>query len=309
MNQRPSRELIEEVALAKGISESFVEKDWFVTQIISVIAGVQHPNFEVIFTGGTALSKAHKLLQRFSEDVDFRVRVLGQLPNRKACSDFKQVVAKSLRDYGFVVDDAQIQARDSNRFFSIELDYESYFPAASALRPHIQIEVTIKNPQLAPLYLPVSSFVSELTQQSPEVTSIGCIDPVESAIDKISAIAWRIPDRVRGSQDDDPTLVRHLHDLAILSSLAKNSPRFSALARDSISQDANRARNDLSIVELSSEDRLERMLYLLENEVSYAQEYKQFVDGVSYAADGSTPNFANAIQAVRELAHLIILIK
>jgi len=41
-----------------------VEKDWYVVQIIGIIADIQHGDFEVIFSGGTALSKAHKLLQR-----------------------------------------------------------------------------------------------------------------------------------------------------------------------------------------------------------------------------------------------------
>jgi hypothetical protein len=155
------------------------------------------------------------------------------------------------------------------------------------------------------LYLPVSSFVNELAQQPPEIRQIGCINPVESAADKLSAIAWRIPDRVRGGQDDDPSLVRHIHDLAILSSLAKNYAGFSVLLKESMNQDARRARNDLSIGSLPIEDRLQRALHLLENEASYTQEYKQFVDGVSYAPEGSTPSFATAVQAVRELTSLI----
>ena len=69
----PGRAVLEEVALLLGINEAFVEKDWFVTEVINVL--VQHPQagLSLVFTGGTALSKAHKLIKRFSEDVDFRV--------------------------------------------------------------------------------------------------------------------------------------------------------------------------------------------------------------------------------------------
>ena len=73
MNLRPKRELFEEIAQIMGIAQSFVEKDWYVVQIIGIIAGIQHNGFGIIFSGGTALSKAHKLLRRFSEDVDFRI--------------------------------------------------------------------------------------------------------------------------------------------------------------------------------------------------------------------------------------------
>jgi hypothetical protein len=74
------------------------------------------------------------------------------------------------------------------------------------LRPHVLIELTVKNIQLPPRYLPVSSFVNDVAKHSPEIAHIGCIDPAESAADKLSAIAWRIPDRVRGGEDDDPYL-------------------------------------------------------------------------------------------------------
>lgn len=75
MNQSPDLSLIRDVALETGIAESFVEKDWFVVQVIRTIAAIEHQGFEVVFSGGMALSKAHELLQRFSEDVDFRVLV------------------------------------------------------------------------------------------------------------------------------------------------------------------------------------------------------------------------------------------
>lgn len=303
MNLRPEEALIEEVARDKGMAESFVEKDWFVTQVIGVIATIEHNNFEVIFTGGTALSKAHKLLQRFSEDVDFRVRVPEPTPNRKAFSDFKHAVIKALRQYGFAITEPQIKARDNNRFFSIDLDYESYFSSMDALRPHIQIEIMARNTKLPSLYLPVSSFVNELTKQPPEVTRIGCIDPVESASDKLSAIAWRVLDRVRGSQHDDPALVRHIHDLAILKDLAQTYVNFPALVAFSMLQDNNRPRNDPSLPGLPVTEKFQRMLHVLENDAAYAQEYDRFVKGVSYAAQGHTPDFANAIQAVRVLVN------
>lgn len=73
MNMPADKSLIEEIATEMNISSSFVEKDWYVTQIIKIVAGLTYEDFEIVFTGGTALSKAHKLLQRFSEDTDFRV--------------------------------------------------------------------------------------------------------------------------------------------------------------------------------------------------------------------------------------------
>jgi predicted nucleotidyltransferase component of viral defense system len=65
MNAFPEKNLIEEVATIKGINPSFVEKDWHVNQVIELISGISFRDFSIIFSGGTALSKAHKLIQRF----------------------------------------------------------------------------------------------------------------------------------------------------------------------------------------------------------------------------------------------------
>lgn len=305
MNLRPERELFEEVARIMGIAESFVEKDWYVTQIIGIIAGIQHDGFEVIFSGGTALSKAHQLLRRFSEDIDFRVSVKKGRRTRKGRSAFKHKVVDTLRQSGFSIEDAHITARDENRFFSIDLTYDSYFPLAEALRPHVLIELTVRDTQRSPLFLPVSSFVNHLAKRPPEVARIGCIDPVESAADKLSAIVWRIPDRVRGGQDDDPSLVRHLHDLAILKDLALGHRDFPSLVAASMQQDLNRPKHDALIAGLPAREKFQRMLDVLEGDHEYALEYERFVQGVSYAAQGETPGFKEAIEALHRLIKVL----
>lgn len=71
----PKKAIIEEVARIKGISDAFIEKDRFVTQVIKLLSTIRFQDFSIVFTGGTALSKAHGLLERFSEDIDFRVIV------------------------------------------------------------------------------------------------------------------------------------------------------------------------------------------------------------------------------------------
>ncbi len=300
MNRRPEKELFEEVALLKNIDPSFIEKDWFVTQVIAVLADLNTDGFEFVFTGGTALSKAWQLIQRFSEDVDFRVIATHQ--SRKALSNFKHGVVEKLRKSGFAIEDDHIQARDENRFFSIDFYYPSYFARSGALRPHVQIEITIRDLQCPQRYLPVSSFVNAVTKQPPEVHRIACIDPAESASDKLSALAWRIPDRVRGGKDDDPSLVRHIHDLALLKELALTNTNFSALVSASMQEDDRRSKNNPSFAGLAKAEKFRQLLVILETEKEkYTREYDLFVKGVSYAAEGEVPDFTAAVKAVGAL--------
>ena len=53
-----------------GIEASIIEKDYYVTLFLQRIVARQ-PN--IIFKGGTSLSKCYKLINRFSEDIDLNI--------------------------------------------------------------------------------------------------------------------------------------------------------------------------------------------------------------------------------------------
>ena len=304
MNQPPEKSLIEEAAIFRGMAASFVEKDWFVTQVIAVLAALDHPDFTVIFSGGTALSKGYGLLQRFSEDIDFRVRASAPV-NRKSLSGFKRAVVETLRQSGFPLDDDQVHAGDGNRFIAIDLNYQSAFPQADALRPHIQIELTVSDLALPAIRCAVRSFINELAHHPPEVAAIDCIDPVESAADKLSALTWRVTDRVREQVGDDPSLVRHLHDLAILKDRALAHPQFPMLAAVVMTRDGERAKNATAFSSLTVREKFEQMWHRLNADHEYPKEYARFVNRVSYAQAGDTPDFTQALHALRALTEAV----
>lgn len=301
MNVQPDKDLFLQAATLKDMKASFVEKDWLVVQVIKILKDINIDGFDIVFSGGTALSKAHNLLFRFSEDIDFRVLVSPELRNRKSLSSFKHAVLDALRAAGFVIEEHHVKARDENRFFAIDLEYETAFPRQDSLRPHIQIEMTARDIQLPALTLPVSSFLNELAQEPPEIFAISCIDPVESTADKLSAIAWRIPDRVRGGEYDDPSIVRHIHDLAMLKDRALAFKDFSSLIIHSMQEDDSRAKNDQTLQGMPIVEKLRKMMTILESDKSYPEEYKRFVEDVSYAKQDQTPDFGSAVSAVRDL--------
>ena len=55
-----------------SIPEIYVEKDYWVTLVLCEIFHSEIAD-QVVFKGGTSLSKCHKLIQRFSEDIDLVV--------------------------------------------------------------------------------------------------------------------------------------------------------------------------------------------------------------------------------------------
>ena len=62
------------IAAQTGIPAAHLEKDFWVTEVLRGAATASSSTgCSVIFKGGTSLSKAHRLIQRFSEDVDLIV--------------------------------------------------------------------------------------------------------------------------------------------------------------------------------------------------------------------------------------------
>jgi hypothetical protein len=49
-------------------SIALVEKDLFVVRAIAALAAIDASPFQLVFGGGTALARAHKIVQRMSED-------------------------------------------------------------------------------------------------------------------------------------------------------------------------------------------------------------------------------------------------
>lgn len=306
MSMSLDKALLEEVALVKvGINEAFVEKDWFVTKVIKILAENRYPDFFIVFTGGTSLSKAHKLIERFSEDVDFRVIApsldgQGVSKVRNILSGFKNHVAGLLEKEFEVL---KVDARDGNRHIMIDLAYPSVCAPAEALRPHLKLELTLSNLLLPSIELPVSSFINEVTKQAPEVEKIACVDPVENAADKLSALVWRIPSRVRGTEDKQPDVVRHLHDLAKLSERVLENPDFSGLAGETIERDTNRSK---VLTGFSTAEKLANMMEILETDPVYPKEYLAYVEEMSYNQDAPLLSFDDALKSLRVVIARVI---
>ena len=63
--------VIKSVSSITLIPESIIEKDYYVFMALKLMYS---QNNEVMFKGGTSLSKAWRVLNRFSEDIDLNLR-------------------------------------------------------------------------------------------------------------------------------------------------------------------------------------------------------------------------------------------
>lgn len=71
-NQKEWDELVARAAKRYALAEAFVIKDYFIFLALKLITQ-EYP--EIVFKGGTCLSKCHNAIARFSEDVDLGLEV------------------------------------------------------------------------------------------------------------------------------------------------------------------------------------------------------------------------------------------
>ncbi len=71
--------ILQEVSSAKGLSKAIVEKDLWVCTVLDYLFTKSPWRDHLAFKGGTSLSKAYNLIERFSEDIDLILdwRVIG----------------------------------------------------------------------------------------------------------------------------------------------------------------------------------------------------------------------------------------
>jgi hypothetical protein len=126
-----------------------------------------------------------------------------------------------------------------------------------------------------------------------------CVDPVETAADKLSALTLRVHARRRGGAVDDPTIIRHLHDLAALKATVVASADFSRLVRTAMAKDEGRGGE--STASAKPRTLFAGMLGRLSTDPLWGVEYRDYVEQVSFAAPTELIGFDQALTAVTDL--------
>ena len=60
-----------------GVTTALLEKDEHLTDALRAVFALDFECVELVFCGGTSLSKAHGLIERMSEDADLKVVLTG----------------------------------------------------------------------------------------------------------------------------------------------------------------------------------------------------------------------------------------
>lgn len=285
------------------------EKDLLITEVLRTVVAVDTDDIQLVFCGGTCLSKAHGLIERMSEDIDFKL-VLPQGLSRSArsrlLSQFKKRLAAVLVDAGFAVPANEIIAHDENSYVSLNLHYESRFAPVASLRPEIKVELNARPPVLPTSPLPIPSMLDVLIQAPKSGLHVECIGVEETLAEKVLSFLRRTAEARAGRNraDYDDRLVRHLYDVRAIArgreGLVLVHEHFAAL----VAGDATQFRNQYPEFEEDPVGQMRVVLNALQHEAdAFERDYLRFVDELVF---GEPVTFAEARAVFIELAERLI---
>jgi hypothetical protein len=299
-----------------ALSGAMLEKDLLVRDAVEIVcrAGSQI-GAHIIFCGGTALSQAHGVIERMSEDADFRIvvpkAVTGQTAKRRFLSSIKAAIQKSLEDAGFPLD-GEMKGRNGNEYIMGQFAYQSAFTASDgALRPHIKIEITAFAP-ISPIETkPLRTVLDRIgapQKDPPPAPLVPVVSIADTVADKIVGYLRRTAqDQAglgRGAYDD--RLVRHLYDVyAIRKRAADQCPleRLIPLVTQVIARDQAAYGNQFPAFRAEPTSVLLGILESLTSDAATGKRYMRFCQSLIW---GETPSYSEVAGTFVIWAHEVL---
>lgn len=128
MNLHENKKLFTDAVLAAAeqldIKAVYIEKDYWITRSLKLMA--QDSNAErAIFKGGTSLSKAYKIGNRFSEDIDVAISDANSLSGNQ----LKMLIKRIAKEMTVGLDEFVVQgvtSKGSRYYKAIEYTWQSH---------------------------------------------------------------------------------------------------------------------------------------------------------------------------------------
>lgn len=232
------KEIIETVAAEGHRATQMVEKD---TVQSMFLAGISQSNLPFVFKGGTSLSKAYVLIDRFSEDIDLS---MNRKPTEGEKKLAKSIILSLAENLGLILTNAE-DIKSHHSYNKYVFKYESFFS-------DVPLEVIIETSFYQDVYPAENHDVYSFVGRFCETNGITLPIPFDEAkismqvqslertfIDKVFAVCDY---RIQNMMGRDS---RHLYDIAKLLPKVKFTPELDSLI-DRVRDDRMKSKNNPS---------------------------------------------------------------
>jgi predicted nucleotidyltransferase component of viral defense system len=218
-NKKIFSEAIEFTAQKLGIQNIYVEKDYWITLALYEIFHSDIAD-QAVFKGGTALSKCHKLIERFSEDIDLVVlRNEGETDNQ-----LKTKIRKISKVVGKIIPEIEATGL-TNKKGNIRKTVHQYDKLLDGefgqVRKFIVLEATWLGTFEPYSEMRVCSFIADMMRENGQNELVKNYNMSPFAVQVLSkerTFCEKIMSLVRFSKTDNPIYdlrnkIRHIYDI------------------------------------------------------------------------------------------------
>lgn len=215
-------ELIQATAEQQGIPAVYVEKDYWVTLALKRLHASDYKH-DIVFKGGTALSKAHRLIERFSEDIDLAARTseMGDSRRKKLIKAVEAVITQDLTyQEGHPLESKHGRFRKTAHAFPTQTDTGQWGQVADTILVEIN---AFADPEPSTL-MPIASLVHDflLATERADLIDQFALAPFDVLVLHVErTLCEKIMGLVRAGYeadalDDFRRRIRHFYDIVMI---------------------------------------------------------------------------------------------
>lgn len=274
-----------------AIRPDIVEKDYYVTMILRLLS--ERLPF-IVFKGGTSLSKCHKAIKRFSEDIDITIdTTISQGQKKKVKEAIEEVSA--ILGLSIPNIDKTRSRRDYNRY---EIEYNPIDELDDvAVLPAVILETSYTAISFPVSELPVHNYIGDMMfEEAPDYIERYSLSPFTM---KVQDISRTLADKVFAIcdyylQNKTEKHSRHLYDIYKLLPHVPQDDSFKKLVKEvrqvrALSPVCPSAKQDVDVVDL-----LKRIV----SENVYKSDYENITENLLE----EELNYETVIPALKQIA-------
>lgn len=222
-NKKEFTEAVQAASDFLKITPFFIEKDYWITKVLRELSQSKHTN-NVVFKGGTSLSKAHKLIQRFSEDVDIAVLNVSKLSGNQVKALIKGIEKDISKNLTEIKNTGVTRKFSKYRKSVFTYPLTGNFNTSAGISNSLIIEVNSFANPFPYESLEIKSFITEFLE---EIKALDLIRKYKleafrlNVLDKKQTLIEKIVSLIRFSFEEDVNKsiaekIRHFYDIYYL---------------------------------------------------------------------------------------------
>jgi len=280
-----------DVSDAMGMGNpAIVEKDYYVVALLKLLSELSFDYHQLIFCGGTALTKSGIKTHRMSEDVDIKIvpknlsTDISKTKMRRNRKELHHQVLDILKNSDlFTIEDKPI-IFDEYRYQQFNIRYPQSHSIVPCLRPFIKLELmeTVLYGEIS--HRKISSLTHEALKKTAEVKTMAFTSILSTQAEKLVSMLRRTASHARNSKrDDDPALIRHIYDTYYIQQANHaTADALVSLVTKVIADDVARYGNQHDEFVLAPIDELMYGLLILEENKLFEERFNQYVVPMVY---------------------------